>query len=276
MAGWCARGETVLGLRPARARHHRSPVRRPYADHRLPASRRDQLRGLDRRRRRRGARGDGARGQRARRREPGRRLRAARARRWRRSPRTTCSPGRPAAVRRGRPDRAAAPRTAAPSWPGSEPCSACCPTTGYVIRTAWLYGRGGPNFVRTMIKLAGGKQTVDVVADQRGQPTWTADVADQVITLAAAGARGIYHATSAGQTTWFELARCVFGCSAPTRRGCARRPARPTRGRRRAPPTACSATTATRPAGRADRRLAAGPSPSLADAVGVLRKGQAS
>lgn len=84
------------------------------------------------------------------------------------------------------------------------------PEDGLVIRTAWLYGRGGPSFVHTMIKLAGVQPSVEVVADQHGQPSWTADVADQVITLAAAGARGIYHATSAGQATWFELARCVF------------------------------------------------------------------
>jgi dTDP-4-dehydrorhamnose reductase len=84
------------------------------------------------------------------------------------------------------------------------------PEDGLVIRTAWLYGRGGPSFVHAMIKLAGGPRSVDVVADQHGQPSWTADVADQVIKLTAAGARGIYHATSAGSTTWFELARCVF------------------------------------------------------------------
>ncbi len=84
------------------------------------------------------------------------------------------------------------------------------PDDGLVVRTAWLYGRGGPSFVHAMIKLAGRQPSVDVVADQHGQPSWTADVADQVIRLAAIGARGIYHATSAGQTTWFELARCVF------------------------------------------------------------------
>lgn len=84
------------------------------------------------------------------------------------------------------------------------------PDDGLVVRTAWLYGRGGPSFVHAMIKLAGRQPSVDVVADQHGQPSWTADVADQVIRLATAGARGIYHATSAGQTTWFELARCVF------------------------------------------------------------------
>jgi dTDP-4-dehydrorhamnose reductase len=84
------------------------------------------------------------------------------------------------------------------------------PDDGLVIRTAWLYGRGGPSFVHTMIKAARAATPVAVVDDQHGQPSWTADVAGQVIELAATGARGIYHATSAGQTTWFELARQIF------------------------------------------------------------------
>ena len=84
------------------------------------------------------------------------------------------------------------------------------PRTGLVIRTAWLYGRSGPSFVHTMIRLAGAQPTVDVVDDQRGQPTWTADVAGQVIALTTARAAGIYHATSSGETTWFGLAREIF------------------------------------------------------------------
>jgi dTDP-4-dehydrorhamnose reductase len=85
------------------------------------------------------------------------------------------------------------------------------PETGYVVRTAWLYGAHGPNFVRTMIRLEGQRPAVDVVDDQHGQPTWTADVAGRIIALAETGARpGIYHATSAGQTTWCGLAREVF------------------------------------------------------------------
>jgi len=86
------------------------------------------------------------------------------------------------------------------------------PGSGYVVRTAWLYGAHGGNFVRTMIKLEDRRPTVDVVDDQHGQPTWTADVAGQIIALIHADAPpGIYHATSSGQTTWFGLAREIFG-----------------------------------------------------------------
>jgi dTDP-4-dehydrorhamnose reductase len=86
------------------------------------------------------------------------------------------------------------------------------PGSGFIVRTAWLYGAYGGNFVRTMIKLEDQRPTVDVVDDQHGQPTWTADVASQIIALIGADAPpGIYHATSSGQTTWFGLAREIFG-----------------------------------------------------------------
>ncbi len=85
------------------------------------------------------------------------------------------------------------------------------PQAGTVVRTAWLYGAHGPSFVATMIRLESERPAVNVVADQRGQPTWTADVARQVIALVGSGApAGIYHATSSGVATWFELAREVF------------------------------------------------------------------
>jgi len=85
------------------------------------------------------------------------------------------------------------------------------PGSGYVVRTAWLYGVHGPSFARTMIKLEDQRPTVDVVDDQYGQPTWTIDVARQIIALVhSPAAPGIYHATSSGQTTWFGLAREIF------------------------------------------------------------------
>ncbi|MFI1190397.1 dTDP-4-dehydrorhamnose reductase [Streptomyces californicus] len=85
------------------------------------------------------------------------------------------------------------------------------PDSGCVLRCSWLYGAGGPNFVRTMIRLARGKDPVDVVDDQYGQPTWTSDVADGVEgLLSRPSVSGILHASNAGETTWYGLAREVF------------------------------------------------------------------
>ncbi|MEV8509146.1 dTDP-4-dehydrorhamnose reductase [Actinoplanes sp. NPDC051475] len=86
---------------------------------------------------------------------------------------------------------------------------------GYVVRTAWLYGEHGPNFVRTMLRLAAERDTVDVVDDQYGPPTWSYTLARQLMALAAAAtagraAPGAYHGTAAGSTTWYGLARAVF------------------------------------------------------------------
>ncbi|MFC5181892.1 dTDP-4-dehydrorhamnose reductase [Actinomadura harenae] len=81
----------------------------------------------------------------------------------------------------------------------------------YVVRTAWLYGAHGGNFVATMARLAAEREFVDVVDDQHGQPTWTADLAGQIVRLVTSGAPyGIYHGTNAGETTWHGLAREVF------------------------------------------------------------------
>ncbi|MEO8262544.1 MAG: dTDP-4-dehydrorhamnose reductase, partial [Pseudolysinimonas sp.] len=81
----------------------------------------------------------------------------------------------------------------------------------YIVRTAWLYGAAGRNFARTMLRLAAERDTVSVVTDQVGQPTWTADLARQIATLLKVDAApGIYHGTNGGSTTWFGFARAVF------------------------------------------------------------------
>jgi dTDP-4-dehydrorhamnose reductase len=81
----------------------------------------------------------------------------------------------------------------------------------YIVRTAWLYGASGSNFPRTMLRLAAERDTVSVVTDQVGQPTWTADLAGWILALLDANAApGIYHGTSEGSTTWFAFARAVF------------------------------------------------------------------
>ncbi|TFC37089.1 dTDP-4-dehydrorhamnose reductase [Cryobacterium sp. TMT2-14] len=85
------------------------------------------------------------------------------------------------------------------------------PAGSYIVRTAWLYGQHGPNFPKTMLKLAAARDTLSVVDDQVGQPTWTADLAAQIVTLLDSDApAGIYHGTSSGVTSWFGFAQAVF------------------------------------------------------------------
>jgi len=80
-----------------------------------------------------------------------------------------------------------------------------------VLRTAWLYGVNGPNFVRTMARLAGERETLDVVDDQIGQPTWARDLAHRMIECVDAGVpAGTYHATNSGSTSWYGFARAIF------------------------------------------------------------------
>ena len=94
---------------------------------------------------------------------------------------------------------------------GEELALAAHPDGTYVVRTAWLYGAGGANFAKTMVKLAASHDTVSVVDDQLGQPTWTGDLAAQIVALLDADApAGIYHGTNSGQATWYEFARAVF------------------------------------------------------------------
>jgi dTDP-4-dehydrorhamnose reductase len=89
------------------------------------------------------------------------------------------------------------------------------PEAGYIVRTAWLYGRHGRNFVHTVLRLAAEREQLTVVDDQRGQPTWSHALAGQLLALADAAlaeqaAPGVYHGTASGETTWYGLARAVF------------------------------------------------------------------
>ncbi len=86
----------------------------------------------------------------------------------------------------------------------------------WVVRTAWVYGAYGANFVKTMAKLAATRDTVSVVDDQRGCPTWTGDLAEGLLALASrvvtddAPAERVLHCAGGGETTWFGFARAVF------------------------------------------------------------------
>jgi len=85
-----------------------------------------------------------------------------------------------------------------------------CPSA-YVVRTAWVYGAVGKNFVKTMARLARERDGLTVVDDQRGSPTWSADLAAGLIELTLSGAQpGVYHYTNAGDTTWFDFARSIM------------------------------------------------------------------
>lgn len=81
---------------------------------------------------------------------------------------------------------------------------------GIVIRTQWLYGKGGENFI-TKIKAAGERQGyVDVVDDQRGAPTYTRDLALPIMTLLEKAKTGIYHVANRGSCTWYDFAKMIF------------------------------------------------------------------
>jgi dTDP-4-dehydrorhamnose reductase len=85
------------------------------------------------------------------------------------------------------------------------------PNDHYIVRTAWLFGEHGPNFVKTMINLEKTKDSISVVEDQIGQPTWTMDLTVQIISMIDSKApSGTYHATSSGQTSWFGLTQRIF------------------------------------------------------------------
>jgi dTDP-4-dehydrorhamnose reductase len=76
-----------------------------------------------------------------------------------------------------------------------------------IVRTSWLCGRHGNNFVKTILRLLSERDHVDVVDDQRGCPTFTDDLAVMIRTLVAGRRGGVIHATNQGPTTWFGLAR---------------------------------------------------------------------
>jgi len=85
------------------------------------------------------------------------------------------------------------------------------PDASYVVRTAWVYGATGGNFVKTMARLERERDTVSVVDDQRGSPTWAGDLAAALVELGRSQATpGTYHCTNAGDTTWFGLTRAIF------------------------------------------------------------------
>lgn len=80
----------------------------------------------------------------------------------------------------------------------------------FIIRTSWLYGAGGSNFVETIIRLAKERTELKIIADQLGSPTWTDDLAKAVFTLLQTKDYGIYHFSNEGECSWFEFTREII------------------------------------------------------------------
>jgi len=94
---------------------------------------------------------------------------------------------------------------------GEEAVRSLCPRH-YILRTAWLYGAAGPNFVATMVRLMRTKDALGVVADQWGAPTWTVDLATVVVALVRGGEGpwGTYHASGEGRCSWHQFAQAIL------------------------------------------------------------------
>jgi len=94
---------------------------------------------------------------------------------------------------------------------GEEAVLAAYPEGSVIIRTAWLYGQHGPSFPRTMLTASLTRDTLSVVDDQIGQPTWTKDLARHIrLVIDSDIHSGVFHGTNSGHTSWWGFARTVF------------------------------------------------------------------
>lgn len=84
------------------------------------------------------------------------------------------------------------------------------PTAWAIARTSWLYGASGPNFVKTMLRLARDGKDLKIIHDQVGAPTYTVDLAPALVELAVRRVHGIVHVTGSGACSWFEFAEEIF------------------------------------------------------------------
>jgi len=88
-----------------------------------------------------------------------------------------------------------------------------CPPGATIVRTSWVAGAAGNNMVRTALRLARGDGPLRFVADQHGSPTFTADLAAAIVTLALDQRPGVHHVTNQGATTWHEFVQAVLSAA---------------------------------------------------------------
>lgn len=80
----------------------------------------------------------------------------------------------------------------------------------FIVRTSWVYGKHGANFVKTMLKLGEERKEISVVADQIGCPTYTLDLANAILELVDTEKYGVYHISNSGSCSWYEFAKAIF------------------------------------------------------------------
>lgn len=89
-------------------------------------------------------------------------------------------------------------------------------TEYFIVRISWVFGANGSNFVKTMLKLSETRDTLTVVCDQIGSPTYTADLAPLLCDMIASDKYGIYHATNEGECSWADFSRAIFAAAGKT------------------------------------------------------------
>lgn len=94
-------------------------------------------------------------------------------------------------------------------WEGEVACREVLGDEALIVRTAWVYASGHANFVATMIRLMRSREEIGVVDDQIGTPTWAETLADGILRLVDARARGTHHLTDAGVASWFDFAVAI-------------------------------------------------------------------
>lgn len=80
----------------------------------------------------------------------------------------------------------------------------------FIVRTSWVYGQNGKNFVKTMLKLAESRNEINVVSDQIGAPTYSKDLAEFIVNLVQTREYGTYHGVNEGYCSWYEFAKSIF------------------------------------------------------------------